>query len=87
MTACWLACKLEEEPRHPRHLIAVFHRLQRRRLKEAPKVLDYYSRVRSSQTGTLDGNLLLFEQSSRPIWLHAVRALVCGVGVHIQQIV
>ena len=47
MTATWLACKLEEEPRHSRHLLAVFHRLQRRRLKEPLKVLDYYSKVHS----------------------------------------
>lgn len=47
MTCCWLATKLEEEPRKPRDVLAVFHRLQRRRLKEPLTVLDFYSQVRS----------------------------------------
>ena len=48
MTACWLATKFEEETSHPRHLIALFHLVHRRRLKEPPNDQDYYSRVRWS---------------------------------------
>ena len=46
MTCCWLATKLEEEPRRTRDVLAVFHRLQRRRLGQPLTVLDFYSAVR-----------------------------------------
>lgn len=44
-TSVWLACKLEEENRNTRHVLAVFYRLQRRRINEPLNHLDYYSKV------------------------------------------
>lgn len=42
---CWLATKLEEEPRRPQDLLSVFNRVDERREGKTEAVLDRFSQV------------------------------------------
>lgn len=47
MGCLFLSCKIEESPRRPRDVVAVFHRMAFRRKGLEPEILDYVSDVRT----------------------------------------